>query len=324
MLFTFVGSVLVRCLTVLCKGHVLWLGLVVGLSSVLYAPVKPLIDAAVMSIIKDKADYGRSRLYGQIGLGIGSMIVGPFLSNHLAWIFAAQLLLAIPTALIMASPSFALQPITFNEDEPMSDYTNNSNRYRYRMINVLAGLKTYLQDKVKLLQKKKEALSMEEEKPPVHVCKAITRVFRDSQVAVFFGVVFLIGVTSGVIENFAYLRISEIATASNRGASLGNILGVCRLLSSLAGGPMFWLSGRIVQGLGINGVLSLSLLAYILRFLIYAYAHNPWHTLPAEVLRGLTFAIFWSGCTYHVYAVSPRAFTATMVSMQQLINILFI
>ena len=35
--------------------------------------------------------------------------------------------------------------------------------------------------------------------------------------------------------------------------------------------------------------------------------------IPAEILRGTTFAVFWAGSTYFVYTVAPKGLTATMV-----------
>jgi hypothetical protein len=48
--------------------------------------------------------------------------------------------------------------------------------------------------------------------------------------------VFVIGVSSGVIENFAYVRLRECGGE-------GTVMGVSRLFSSLTGVPMFWFSG---------------------------------------------------------------------------------
>ena len=50
-----------------------------------------------------------------------------------------------------------------------------------------------------------------------------------------------------------------------------NAIGICRLVSSLAGGPTFWLSGPISRKIGVNGVLSVTLLAFGLRFIMYSF-----------------------------------------------------
>ena len=60
MLLTFIGSVALRCGMVI-KGNHLWLGFLVAAAAVLNAPVKPLLDAAVMNTLKDRAEYGKSR-----------------------------------------------------------------------------------------------------------------------------------------------------------------------------------------------------------------------------------------------------------------------
>jgi len=60
-------------------------------------------------------------------------------------------------------------------------------------------------------------------------------------------------------------------------------------------------------------VLSISLTSYIIRLIIYAAIRNPWQALPAEILRGLIFGVFWSSSTSHVYQIAPKGLTATMV-----------
>jgi PPP family 3-phenylpropionic acid transporter len=258
MLLTFIGSVVARSGLGLINGKssIVYIFLIVAVSAILNAPVKPLMDSAVMSMLVDKSDYGRSRVFGQVGFGLGSYLVGPFISKNIEYIFYLQLLFAIPTAALMAG----FQPV-----------------------------------------------KSEKKKEKVDVLAAINHMMSDPTVLVFFLMVFLIGVSSGVVENFAYMRMAEV------GGSSGNVLGVCRLLSSLAGGPMFWLSGAISKRIGVNGVLTVSLVSYVLRFFIYASIQNPWQAIPAEILRGTTFAIFWAGSTYFVYNASPKGLTATMV-----------
>ncbi len=173
--------------------------------------------------------------------------------------------------------------------------------------------------------------------------------------------VFVIGVSSGVIENFAYKRLREVGGE-------GTVMGVSRFFSSVTGVPMFWYSGACVRAaeqikgwqsiqsttdarndrptdrptapdcshqtdpprptthqtqpphpghvtkrLSVIGVLILSMCSYILRFLIYASIRNPWQGLPAEALRGFTFAAMWASSTYYTHRISPPGLSATMV-----------
>lgn len=268
MLLTFIGSVLVRCGLAVQMTHIVWLFAVVAISAVLNAPVKPLMDSAVMSMLADKSDYGRSRVFGQVGFGLGSYLVGPFVASNIRAIFYMQLFFAIPAAVLMAG----FQPTP---------------------------------TKVPVAVKGKKAPSKEK----LDVVAALRHTVADPKIAVFFFVVFVIGVSSGIIENFAYVRLSEI------GGKKDNAVGICRLVSSIAGGPFFWLSGSISRRIGVNGVLGLTLLAFALRFFIYAAMVNPWQALPAEAMRGATFALFWASSCYYVYNASPPGLTATMLSI---------
>ena len=121
-----------------------------------------------------------------------------------------------------------------------------------------------------------------------------------------FFLVFVVGTSSGVIENFAYVRLREVG-------GTGKEMGLSRLVSSIAGAPMFWFSGPLTKALGADRVLILSLCSYVVRFIIYAAMRNPYHGLPAEALRGVTFAAFWSTSTIYAHRVSPPGLQATML-----------
>ena len=263
MLLTFIASVLTRLLTIQSnvRGNIVLFTIVVALSAVFSAPVKPIMDSAAMGLLKDKADYGRTRLFGQLGFGVGSYITGFFLSKVAESLFYVQAALAVPAAILM---------IRFNP---------------------------------KQIEKEKEKESK------VSLKEGLSYTLKDINMLVFFAMVFVIGASAGLIETFGYVRLVELNAKQN------NCIGTLRLVSSLVGGPMFHFAGPIARRIGIHGILSLTLLAFVARFAIYAVITNPWQALPAEMLRGSTFALFWSGCTYHVYQAAPKGFTVTMVSI---------
>ena len=78
---------------------------------------------------------------------------------------------------------------------------------------------------------------------------------------------------------------------------------------------MFWLSSEVVSKIGVNGIMTVSLLSYTIRFIIYATITNPYHAIPAEIMRGATFASFWAGATYHVYKIAPDGLSATFLGI---------
>jgi hypothetical protein len=277
MMMTFLGSVLTRCILVYGKNDLVWLSMVVGISAILNAPVKPLIDTAIMNLLVDKSSYGRSRLYGQLGFGFGSFVVDQFIQKSIGLMFYVHFCLSIPTLLLMYFFDPSKKTIANTSTQNVTSPPRNGN--------------TTVSDR-----------------SGTGMITALKHTFNNFQVSIFFFVVFIVGISSGIIENFAYVRLAEIQTQDK------SAFGILRLASSLTGGPMFWVSGSIIKKLGVHGVFSLSLFAYVLRFIIYGSVSNIWYALPAEMLRGFTFALFWSASTFYVYEISPKHLTATMVS----------
>ncbi|EED96473.1 hypothetical protein THAPSDRAFT_268048 [Thalassiosira pseudonana CCMP1335] len=242
--FTFVSSLILQLL-VGTNSNLQFLIATVFATALLNAPVKSLIDTIVMSKLtseEDKYQFGRMRLWGQLGFGVGSSLVGYLLS--------------------MFPADATSQPATTPDKAGETKGTS-----------IMEGLK--------LLSLNSDAL-------------------------IFFFLVFVIGTSSGCVENFAYVRVREVGGS-------GSNMGILRLVSSLAGAPMFWFSGPLTEALGVDVVLVLSLLAYVARFLNYAWMKHPYQALPAEALRGLTFALFWSSGSTYAHKISPPGMKATML-----------
>ena len=313
MIFTFLGSIIFRCLLIVNNHNIIWLSIIMILTAILNAPVKPLMDTEVMSMLTDKANYGKTRLFGQLGFGFGSIIVANLISNRMDLVFLIHALLSIPTLYLMSS-------FQSNKSKITNNIINNNN-------NTLI-IKNEKKNEKKIINNKTKIKAIKIDSAVAIVDKhnmrhALQLTLTNPNILIFFTIVFLIGISSGIIENFAYVRLMELSHNNNI-QNTGFILGSSRLISSLAGGPMFWLSGSITKAIGVNSILTLSLISYVLRFYIYATVKHPWHALPAELLRGVTFAMFWSAATYYVYNSSPKGLTATMVSYTIILHSLFI
>merc|ERR1712176_1402011 len=141
-----------------------------------------------------------------------------------------------------------------------------------------------------------------------NVLEGVRVLFHNSDALLFFFLVLVVGISSGVIENFAYVRIREVGGS-------GNEMGLSRLVSSMAGAPMFWFSGPLTELLGADRVLAISLINYVFRYFNYAFMRSPLQGLPAEALRGATFAAFWSTCTIYASRIAPPGMQATMLML---------
>jgi hypothetical protein len=301
--FTFLVSLLAQLL-VAFRHDPRWIMAMVFTTAFFNAPVKSLLDAMVIGHLEDRSKYGRLRLWGQLGFGVGSSGVGFLLSHskhrpytpplvgtsvrdHLdeVWqsmtgyklLFFTHALLSIPTFLLIR---------TF--DNWTKDPSHGNSKQSGKV-----------ESKLKDLQKKKDEKSS--------VWQGIQLLFQNSDALLFFSLVLVVGISSGVIENFAYVRIREVG-------GTGREMGLSRLVSSMAGAPMFWYSGPLTEMLGADRVLVLSLMSYVVRYFNYAFMQSPLQGLPAEALRGLTFAAFWSTCTIYASRIAPEGMQATMVS----------
>ncbi|KAL7467620.1 hypothetical protein ACHAXS_007860 [Conticribra weissflogii] len=341
--FTFLTSLIFQLL-VGVNSNLKYLITTVFITALLNAPVKSLIDSIVMSKLtsdEDRHQFGRMRLWGQLGFGVGSSLVGSLLS-----IFPSNSNdNGSPSAAAAASPAeptlekvvhtievgIEIASETDAAAETGAILTDKANTVLIEMTRELLGktrpLKGYewaflthavlsipvyfcirafrpettVETTTRIRRNNEDA-----EKKTTNIMDGLRILSKNSDALIFFFLVFVIGTSSGCIENFAYVRIGEVG-------GTGHNMGICRLVSSLAGAPMFWFSGPLTEALGVDVVLVLSMLAYVARFLNYAFMKHPYHALLAEALRGITFAAFWSSGSMYAHKISPPGMSATML-----------
>jgi len=218
------------------------------------------------------------RLWGQLGFGLGSSVVGLLLSRSaLGYKFAFLVhgLLMVPTALIM-------QRFQINNGDQQHEEGGEG--------DIVKGKNTKT---VRQSPKFKEGLAL---------------LSKDMDAVIFFSLVFIVGVSSGCVENFAYVRMREVG-------GTGRDMGISRFVSASGGVPMFWFAGQLTRGLGVSKILVGTLASYTVRFFIYANMKKPLYGLPAEALRGATFALFWSTATIYAHKIAPAGMSATLLAI---------
>lgn len=371
--FTFVSSLLFQLMVGWGVVNLTFLIASVFITALFNAPVKSLIDTVVMEKLTNEEDrhrFGRLRLWGQIGFGVGSSLVGSLLSMfppdednvHVkpspspAFAFAKaasaatslepkhptleKVIHGIETGIEVACETDACaETAAVSTDKArmaLFDMTRDLlgkqvwkigspsgsfpslKGYSWAFcihgllsIPTLFAIRSFREKKVTEVVNKKNTntnSSGEEKIKKTDIGQGLRLLSHNSDALIFFFLVFVIGTSSGCIENFAYVRVREVG-------GTGNQMGMLRLVSSLAGAPMFWFSGPLTEFFGVDVVLVLSLLAYVVRFFNYAYIHHPYQALPAEALRGITFALFWSSGSTYAHKISPPGMSATMLML---------
>ena len=311
--FTFVVS-LVGQLAVSWRHDPSWIMTMIFITAFFNAPVKSLIDSMVMSNLKDGKQYGKLRLWGQLGFGVGSSAVGVLLSKSQKAQKEREALggVVLTTAEIIFGTGTTIEKLN-QIWQKISGYKLLFFTHAMLSIPTLVCIRAFdrwtkskTTSSFKRIGKKKGSVGKTNESKP-HVLQGIQVLFHNSDALLFFFLVLVVGISSGVIENFAYVRIREVGGS-------GHEMGLSRLVSSMAGAPMFWFSGPLTELLGADKVLALSLMNYVIRFFNYAFMRSPLQGLPAEALRGATFAAFWSTCTIYASRIAPPGMQATMVS----------
>jgi MFS-type transporter involved in bile tolerance (Atg22 family) len=306
---TFLASLVLQLMIPL-KDEVHYLMGMVFLTALFNAPVKSLIDGMVMNKLSpvDRGQYGKLRLWGQLGFGLGSSIVGATISRSTSTSSATMAENAMNTK-IQKSAIETMKAFISNPLELISNLQGYQLAFlAYALMSIPsfiavqsfrnAGHDTQNVDKAKKITKTDTSPKISE---------GIKMLLHNGDALLFFSLVLVVGITSGIIENFAYVRLREVGGS-------GKEMGLCRLVSSLCGAPMFWFSGPLTAKLGADRVLVLSLLSYVFRFLNYALMKHPFHALPAEGMRGIAFAAFWSTGTIFAHKISPPGMSVTMVS----------
>jgi MFS family permease len=287
----------------------------VFLTALFNAPVKSLIDSMVMDHIQPES-YGRLRLWGQMGFGVGSSLVGLALSKskHISWPETTTFTLNFEKTL-ERYPTALQHAVKYADKcwQSLTGYKLLFFTYAALSIPTWLCIQAFCRlDREREVKKAAAAAAVTSAKKKkktgggARIGEGLRLLLHDSDALLFFFLVFVVGISSGVIENFAYVRMREVG-------GTGKEMGLSRLVSSCAGAPMFWFSGPLTEALGADRVIVFSLLSYVARFIMYALMRNPYHGLPAEALRGVTFAAFWSTCTIYAFRVSPPGLHATML-----------
>jgi MFS family permease len=271
----------------------------VFLTAIFSAPVKPLIDSLVMDQLKDRKQFGKLRLWGLLGFGVATCIAGQLLKDT------------------TSQHSMNISPLIDVDSTILQQALNLwQNMTGYRLLfflHAILHIPTFLcirafqtthQESAKnKLAKHNKNLP---QAPSTRIQDVLSMLVRDSDVILFFSLVFVMGMSAAVADNFAYVRIREVGGG-------GKEMGLSRLISSLAGAPMFWFSGTLTELVGVDKVIMLSLVTYGTRFGIYAFMTHPYHVFVAEALRGFTFGAFWSSSTFYACSIAPPGVRATMV-----------
>ncbi|GFQ94556.1 major facilitator superfamily domain-containing protein 6 [Trichonephila clavata] len=138
------------------------------------------------------------------------------------------------------------------------------------------------------------------------ILKNITTIMKSNEFLCFEVGVFVNGIGLGFI--WFYLMWFLTSIGGNR-----LVCGLAHTVQCFVGElPFMFFSGWMLKKMGYFNILTLSLLAYCIRFFWYSQLENPWYVLPIEWTHGITYGVFYTSiATYAKMSAKPGTETTT-------------
>lgn len=235
------------------------------LGTVIAAPAQALADTATLQSLQGETHkYGRVRLWGSLGWGVGGFSVGAAVSSNEAKNHCGEVLIDYSPCFYVYAAAMSVALICGTQFE--FDQTRSPND---------------------------EGSSDEAENLKVNGIIDAFNVFRNPQFCFVIFIAFFCGSATGFIETFLFWYLHELG-----GDQL--LFSVVNGLNCAAEVCVFLVTDRFLQLFGHLNVIYLALFCYSIRFLYFYIIESPWYVLPAELLQGITTAAFWSSCVSYV------------------------
>lgn len=240
----------------------MYLLLVTVIGTIISAPAQALADTATLQTLHGETHkYGRVRLWGSLGWGIGGFSVGAAISSNYQKNHCGE-------PVIDYSPCFYVYAVgmgvaflcaTQFKFDQIQDCLDVSGEDHSKTNKITEGLK----------------------------------VFRSPQFCFVILIAFFCGSATGFIETFLFWYLHELG-----GGQL--LFSVINGLNCAAEVCVFFVTDKLLCFLGHINVIYLALFCYSLRFVYFYFVQSPWAVLPAELLQGITTAALWSSCVSFV------------------------
>uniref|UniRef100_A0A182S8Y0 Major facilitator superfamily associated domain-containing protein n=1 Tax=Anopheles maculatus TaxID=74869 RepID=A0A182S8Y0_9DIPT len=149
-----------------------------------------------------------------------------------------------------------------------------------------------------------------------NILKDVGKIFVNYRIVIFFCWCVMIGFGTALIWNFLFWHLEDLASAQEgcgHSTWIKTLEGIVMSIQTFGGElPFFFLSGWILQKIGHIHAMSLVLLGFGVRFLLYSLLTEPWWVIPIEFMNGITFGLFYATMASYASIVAPPGTEATM------------
>eukprot|EP00667_Euglena_gracilis_P007560 EG_transcript_7633 len=151
------------------------------------------------------------------------------------------------------------------------------------------------------------ASNMKLDQPGEHhmaTMKELGQVLTARPLVMFFLVMMTVGGAFAVAGTFLFLYLEGLGASHV-------LLGLTITFTVLSEIPLFFFTSKLLEKIGVLGMLTIAVGAYALRFVGFCLLSNPWYVLIVEPLHGITYACFWTAGVSHISDVAPVGLETT-------------
>ena len=138
--------------------------------------------------------------------------------------------------------------------------------------------------------------------------KFAKQVFQGRSLKFLLVCVLFISAATSPIWNFYAIYMKENGASSSLIGYGISFQGLCEL-------PLFYFSARIIARFGIKATLLITVVASVIRLVLYSVVKNPVAALPIEMLHGVSWSLFWVVCVEYVNKLVREEWRATGQSL---------
>ena len=260
----------------------------------------------------DKVNFGRLRLWGELGSGVASSVMINVINRKDGRGFEYMFLLhAISSVIAVVAMLFCV---------PTTSTTTTTTTTTTTALTATTVAKTTTKTAAAATT---TATVRESTRYAADWREGLRVIFGDVRILSVFGLVATAGYSLAILENFCYINIRQLYAKNGMMEIAGRDIGLYRVFHSLGGTLAWWYSGSLGGAFGTDAVMFASVCCLPLCFYLYAGVGTELDAitklgfLAAEAVRSGIFAALWSTATVRVNRSSPPHVSSMVQTMME-------
>ena len=270
----------------------------------------------------DKVNFGRLRLWGELGSGVASSAMINVINRKDGRGFDRMFLLhAISSAIAVVAMLLCVPTTTLTNTNANANTNTTTTTTTTTTATTIAAATTTATTAATAAT---AATTVRESKRYAADWREGLRViFGDVRILSVFGLVATAGYSLAILENFCYINIRQLYAKNGMMEIAGRDIGLYRVFHSLGGTLAWWYSGSLGGAFGTDAVMLASVCCLPLCFYLYAGVGTELDALTklgfltAEAVRSGIFAALWSTATVRVNRSSPPHVSSMVQTMME-------